>query len=73
MITDEVYEKLVTIKDGRSFSELLDALATSNIKDDKEPFRKIAGIITDTEAKEIYKRIKEMRKLTKVRFHEVPS
>jgi predicted CopG family antitoxin len=66
MIKDEVYKKLSRIKGKKSFSELLDSMYEEK-KDAKiEAFRKLKGILTDVEAKNAYKSIRELKKHAKV-------
>lgn len=73
MIKDTVYEKLAKMKDGKSFSELLEELAERDLNRKREAFRKMAGMLTKSEVKEMKKRIEEMRKMVKVRTYEISS
>jgi len=62
MIKDEVYRKLSKIKGKKSFSELLDSMYDEKEDAKMEAFRKLKGILTDREAKDAHRRIRELQK-----------
>jgi predicted CopG family antitoxin len=66
MIRDEVYNRLSKIKGKKSFSKLLDSMLGEQREVRMNAFRKLKGILTDEQAEEAYRRIKEIEKHAKV-------
>jgi predicted CopG family antitoxin len=66
MIRDEVYKRLSKIKGKKSFSKLLDSMLGEQNEVRMNAFRKLKGILTDEQAEEAYRRIKEIEKHAKV-------
>jgi predicted CopG family antitoxin len=70
MIKDEVYMKLRRIKGKRSFSETLDDLSNRYEASDKEPFRRMVGMLNHKESEELREKVKKIREQFKVRKYE---
>ncbi|ACR41240.1 antitoxin VapB family protein [Saccharolobus islandicus] len=62
MIRDEVYRKLVEIKGDKSFSDLIEELIEESLSLRRKKLEKYFGILSEEEAEELEREIKEMRK-----------
>ncbi|ACP37421.1 antitoxin VapB family protein [Saccharolobus islandicus] len=62
MIRDEVYRKLVEIKGDKSFSDLIEELIEESLSLRRKKLEKHFGILSEEEAEELEREIKEMRK-----------
>lgn len=67
MISDQAYEKLASMKGGKSFTELLTELANSVRQSRKSALLKFAGIMSKDEAEELQAEVSEIRKGFKAR------
>lgn len=68
MVRDEVYHSLVTIKGKKSFSETIDALFVESVEKKRRNLRKLFGIVTVKERKDIGKYVMEVRRVAKGRL-----
>jgi len=66
MIRDDVYRKLNKIKGNKSFSDIIEKLIEESLSLRKKKLEKYFGILSEEEAKELEREIKEMRKMMKV-------
>jgi predicted CopG family antitoxin len=64
IIRDDVYRKLNEIKGNKSFSDIIEELIEESLSLRKKKLEKYFGILSEEEAKELEKEIKEMRKKT---------
>jgi predicted CopG family antitoxin len=64
MIRDDVYKKLNEIKGNKSFSDIIEELIEESLSLRKKKLKKYFGILSEEEAEELEKEIKEMRKKT---------
>ena len=64
MIRDDVYKKLNEIKGNKSFSDIIKELIEESLSLRKKKLKKYFGILSEEEAEELEKEIKEMRKKT---------
>ncbi|ADX81784.1 VapB-type antitoxin [Sulfolobus islandicus HVE10/4] len=62
MIRDEVYRKLVEIKGDKSFSDVIEELIEESLSLRRKKLEKYFGILSEEEAEELEREIKEMRK-----------
>jgi len=62
VIRDEVYRKLNEIKGNKSFSDIIEELIEESLSLRKKKLEKYFGILSEGEAEELEKEIKEMRK-----------
>jgi predicted CopG family antitoxin len=62
MIRDDVYRKLNEIKGNKSFSDIIGELIEESLSLRKKKLEKYFGILSEEEAKELEKEIKEMKK-----------
>jgi len=62
MIRDDVYRKLNEIKGNKSFSDIIEELIGESLSLRKKKLEKYFGILSEEEAKELEREIKEMRK-----------
>jgi len=62
MIRDDVYRKLNEIKGNKSFSDIIEELIEESLSLRKKKLEKYFGILSEEEAKELEREIKEMRK-----------
>jgi predicted CopG family antitoxin len=63
MIRDDVYRKLNKIKGNKSFSDIIEELIEESLSLRKKKLEKYFGILSEEEAKELEREIKEMRKM----------
>jgi len=63
MIRDDVYRKLNEIKGNKSFSDIIEKLIEESLSLRKKKLEKYFGILSEEEAKELERKIKEMRKM----------
>ena len=63
MIKDDVYRKLNEIKGDESFSDIIEELIEESLSLRKKKLEKYFGILSEEEAKELEREIKEMRKI----------
>ncbi|MFP3317454.1 MAG: antitoxin VapB family protein [Candidatus Nanopusillus sp.] len=63
MIRDDVYRKLNKIKGNKSFSDIIEKLIEESLSLRKKKLEKYFGILSEEEAKELEREIKEMRKM----------
>jgi len=61
MIKDDVYRKLNEIKGDESFSDIIEELIEESLSLRKKKLEKYFGILSEEEAKELEREIKEMR------------
>jgi len=61
MIRDDVYRKLNKIKGNKSFSDIIEKLIEESLSLRKKKLEKYFGILSEEEAKELEREIKEMR------------
>ncbi|QKR00765.1 antitoxin [Metallosphaera tengchongensis] len=64
-ISDEAYEKLVKLKEGRSFSETIIELVqfyNANKRGRKEVLDQMFGVLTEEEAKDMEEEVSKFRK-----------
>jgi predicted CopG family antitoxin len=61
MIKDDVYRKLNEIKGDKSFSDIIKELIEESLSLRKKKLKKYFGILSEEEAKELEREIKEMR------------
>lgn len=73
MIKDNVYADLSKIKDGKSFSELLEELVNYPQKEKKKLIKGIAGILSNKEAERAIKKTRALRNSTKARVYDATS
>jgi len=64
MIRDDVYRKLNEIKGDKSFSDIIEELIEESLSLRKKKLEKYFGILSEEDAKELEREIKEMRKKT---------
>ncbi|MEM0173196.1 MAG: antitoxin VapB family protein [Sulfolobaceae archaeon] len=64
MIRDDVYRKLLEIKGNKSFSEVIEELIEESLSVRRKRIEKYFGILSEGEAEELVKEIKEMREKT---------
>jgi Uncharacterized ACR, COG1753. len=62
IIRDDVYRKLNKIKDNKNFSDIIEELIEESLSLRKKKLEKYFGILSEEEAKELEREIKEMRK-----------
>lgn len=62
MIRDDVYKKLVELKNDESFSEIIEKLIEDSINVRRNKLKKYFGILKDEEAKQLENEIANMRK-----------
>jgi len=62
VIRDDVYRKLNEIKGNKSFSDIIEELIEESLSLRKKKLKKYFGILSEEEAKELEREIKEMRK-----------
>jgi len=62
MIRDDVYRKLNEIKGNKSFSDIIEELIEESLSLRKKKLEKYFGILSEEEAEELGREIKEMRK-----------
>jgi len=62
MIRDDVYRKLNEIKGNKSFSDIIEELIEESLSLRKKKLEKYFGILSEGEAKELEREIKETRK-----------
>ena len=62
IIRDDVYRKLNKIKDNKNFSDIIEELIEESLGLRKKKLEKYFGILSEEEAKELEREIKEMRK-----------
>jgi len=62
MIKDNVYRKLNEIKGDKSFSDIIEELIEESLSLRKKKLDKYFGILSEEEAEELEREIKEMRK-----------
>jgi predicted CopG family antitoxin len=62
MIRDDVYKKLNEIKGNKSYSDIIKELIEESLNLRKKKLEKYFGILSEEEAKELEREIKEMRK-----------
>jgi len=62
MIRDDVYRKLNEIKGNKSFSDIIEELIEESLSLRRKKLEKYFGILSEEEAKELEREIKEMRK-----------
>lgn len=67
MVGDKTYEELLSIKDSKSFTELLSELANSVKHMRKAEILRFAGIINEKEAEELQKIVTKIRENLKAR------
>jgi len=63
MIRDDVYRKLNKIKGNKSFSDIIEELIEESLSLRRKKLEKYFGILSEEEAKELEREIKEMRKM----------
>jgi predicted CopG family antitoxin len=61
MIRDEVYKKLVEIKGDKSFSDVIEELIEESLSLRKKRLERYFGVLSNEDAEELIKKIKEMR------------
>lgn len=71
MLSDEAYKKLASIKDGRSFTELISELVDEVKHTKLANIEEFFGIISEQEAKSLYKITKQVRSRAKRRDYEL--
>jgi len=64
IVRDDVYRKLNKIKGDKSFSDIIEDLIDESLSLRKKKLEKYFGILSEEEAKELEREIKEMRKKT---------
>ncbi len=64
MIRDEVYKKLVEIKDDKSFSYVIEEVIEESLSSRRKKIEKYFGILSEGEVEEMLKEIREMRART---------
>jgi predicted CopG family antitoxin len=62
IIRDDVYRKLNKIKDNKNFSDIIEELIEESLSLRKKKLEKYFGILSEEEAKELEREIKEMKK-----------
>jgi len=62
VIRDDVYRKLNEIKGNKSFSDIIEELIEESLSLRRKKLEKYFGILSEEEAKELEREIKEMRK-----------
>jgi predicted CopG family antitoxin len=62
MIKDDVYRKLNEIKGNKSFSDIIEELIEESLSLRRKKLEKYFGILSEGEAKELEREIKEVRK-----------
>jgi len=62
MIRDDVYRKLNEIKGNKSFSDIIEELIEESLSLRRKKLGKYFGILSEEEAEELERKIKEMRK-----------
>lgn len=62
MIRDDVYKKLVELKNDESFSEIIEKLIEDSINVRRNKLKKYFGSLKDEEAKQLENEIANMRK-----------
>jgi len=63
LIRDDVYRKLNEIKGDKSFSDIIEELIEESLGLRKKKLEKYFSILSEEEAKELEREIKEMRKI----------
>jgi len=58
-VSDEVYRKLVALKKGRSFSEVIDELIRSNVARRIDAILKLSGVGLDEDLERVVRTIRE--------------
>ena len=61
MIRDNVYRKLSEIKGNKSFSDIIEELIEESLSLGKKKLEKYFGILSEEEAEELEREIKEMK------------
>jgi len=61
VIRDDVYRKLNEIKGNKSFSDIIEELIEESLSLRRKKLEKYFGILSEEEAKELEREIKEMR------------
>ena len=61
-VRDDVYRKLNEIKGNKSFSDIIEELIKESLSLRKKKLKKYFGILSNEEAEELEREIKEMRK-----------
>jgi len=61
-VRDDVYRKLNEIKGNKSFSDIIEELIEESLSLRKKKLKKYFGILSNEEAEELEREIKEMRK-----------
>jgi len=64
MIREEVYRKLNEIKGDKSYSDIIEDLIEESLSLRKKKLEKYFGILSEEEAEELEREIREMRKKT---------
>ena len=62
MIRDDIYRKLNEIKGNKSFSDIIEELIEESLSLRRKKLEKYFGIISEEDAKELEREIKEIRK-----------
>jgi predicted CopG family antitoxin len=62
IVRDDVYRKLNEIKGNKSFSDIIEDLIEESLSLRRKKLEKYFGILSEGEAKELEREIKEMRK-----------
>jgi len=64
MIREDVYRKLNEIKGDKSYSDIIEDLIEESLSLRKKKLEKYFGILSEEEAEELEREIREMRKKT---------
>jgi len=64
MIRDDIYRKLNEIKGDKSFSDIVEELIEELLSLRRKKLEKYFGILSEEEAEELEKEIKEIRKMS---------
>ena len=64
IVRDDVYRKLNKIKGDKSFSDIIEDLIDESLSLRKKKLEKYFGILSEEEAEELEKEIKEIRKMS---------
>ena len=62
IIRDDVYRKLNKIKDNKNFSDIIEELIEESLSLRKKKLEKYFSILSEEEAKELEREIKEMER-----------
>jgi len=62
MIRDDIYRKLNEIKGNKSFSDIIEELIEESLSLRRKKLEKYFGILSEEDAKELEREIKEIRK-----------